>query len=79
MDSWRLLPLLTLAMVAAAIGKRYLNTVTGILLGGVGGVFGTLDPLSGPYGGLVGVVVGAVVALISCFPSPTSHDTQILQ
>ena len=76
METWRLLPLLVLATAAAAIGKRYLNTVSGIFLGGVGGVFGTLDPLCGPYGGVVGVVVGALVALLPFFPTPKSGQTQ---
>jgi len=64
MDTWRLIPLILAAAAAAGIGKRFLNSVSGLFLGGIGGAIGTFDHSSGPYGGTVGLLVGAIVVLI---------------
>ena len=42
MESWRLLPLIVAAAACALLGKRFLNSVAGLFLGGIGGAFGTL-------------------------------------
>jgi len=61
MEAWRLIPLIITAVIFALLGKRFLNSISGLFLGGIGGVVGTLDTMAGPYGGIVGLLVGAVV------------------
>lgn len=70
MESWRLLPLVVAAATCALVGRRFLNSVAGVLLGGIGGVFGTLDNLAGPYGGVVGLVTGAIVVALPIWEKP---------
>ena len=64
MESWRLLPLIAAAAASALVGRRFLNSIAGVFLGGIGGVFGTLDNFAGPYGGVVGLVIGAIVVAL---------------
>ena len=64
MEPWRLVPLLLLASAATLIGKHFLNAISGLVLGGIGGALGPLDPLSTVYGGVVGLVVGAILVLL---------------
>lgn len=70
MDSWRLIPMLLTAATAAFIGKRFLNSISGLFLGGIGGSIGTLDQFSGPYGGVVGLLVGAIVVILPILHKP---------
>jgi hypothetical protein len=77
MESWRLAPLILGATACALIGKRFLNSVAGLFLGGIGGVFGTLDEFSGPYGGVVGLVVGAIVVALPICDKPRSKATPV--
>ena len=37
LESWKLVPLIVTAAVAAIVGKRYLNSISGLFLGGIGG------------------------------------------
>lgn len=77
MEPWRLIPLLFAATASALLGKRFLNSVAAIFLGGLGGVFGTLDQFAGPYGGVVGLVAGAiVVALPICQKAPMGANAR---
>jgi hypothetical protein len=87
MESWRLVPLIVAATACALLGKRFLNSVAGVFLGGIGGVFGTLDQFAGPYGGVVGLVAGAIVVALPIWdkprskvmtvaPAPTSTDNE---
>lgn len=68
MESWRLAPLLLLASVAALIGRKFLNPLGGLFLGGIGGALGTLDSMATVYGGVVGLVVGAILVLLPVIP-----------
>ena len=77
MEPWRLIPLILAAATFALLGKRFLNTIAGLFLGGIGGVFGTLDNLSGPYGGVVGLLVGGIVIAIPIMHKPRSNNTTI--
>ena len=77
MESWRLLPLIMAAAACALLGKRILNSVAGVFIGGVGGAFGTLDQFAGPYGALVGLVTGAIAVAIPIFEKPRSNVTAI--
>lgn len=72
MESWRLAPLILTAIACALIGQRYINSIAGAFLGGIGGVFGTLDKFAGPYGGVVGLVVGVIVVAIPIWDKPKS-------
>ena len=69
-ESWRLLPLIVVATTCALVGRRFLNAVAGVLLGGIGGVFGTLDHFAGPYGGVVGLVTGTIVVALPIWEKP---------
>lgn len=77
MESWRLAPLILGAIACALLGKRFLNSVAGVFLGGIGGVFGTLDQFAGPYGGVVGLVVGAIVVALPICDKPRSTVTPV--
>jgi hypothetical protein len=77
MESWRLAPLILGATVCGLLGKRFLNSVAGVFLGGIGGVFGTLDQFAGPYGGVVGLVVGAIVVALPICDKPRSTVTPV--
>ncbi len=70
MDPWRLVPLIFTAAAAAAIGKRFFNSISGLFLGGIGGAFGTFDQFAGPYGGIVGLLLGAMVVLFPVMDKP---------
>ena len=70
MESWRLLPLIVVAAICSLVGRRFLNSIAGVLLGGIGGVFGTLDNFAGPYGGVVGLVTGAIVVALPIWEKP---------
>ena len=70
MESWRLLPLIVAATTFALVGRRFLNSIAGVLLGGIGGAFGTLDHFAGPYGGVVGLVTGAIVVALPIWEKP---------
>ena len=74
MEIWRLIPLCLTATTFAVLGKRFLNSVSGILLGGIGGVFGTLDTFAGPYGGVVGLLIGAIVIALPIMHKPRSNS-----
>jgi len=73
MESWRLVPLILTAAIAALLGKRFLNSISGLFLGGIGGAFGTLDNFAGPYGGVVGLLVGAIVVVLPVMHKPKSN------
>jgi hypothetical protein len=75
MESWRLVPLIATAAACALAGKRFLNSVAGVFLGGIGGAFGTLDNFAGPYGGVVGRVTGAIVVAVPILDKPRSTVT----
>ena len=75
MEAWRLIPLILTAATFAVLGKRFLNSVAGLFLGGIGGAFGTLDNFAGPYGGVVGLLVGAIVIAIPIMHKPRSQTT----
>ncbi len=70
LEAWRLIPLILAATTLSMLGKRYLNPITGMLLGGVGGAFGTLDYFAAPYGIVVGLVVGAIVITLPVADKP---------
>ena len=72
METWRLIPLILTAATFALLGKRFLNSIAGLFLGGIGGAFGTLDHFAGPYGGVVGLLVGAIVIAI-----PIMHKARL--
>ncbi|MFV1966034.1 MAG: hypothetical protein ACC628_11460 [Pirellulaceae bacterium] len=74
MDAWRLIPLILTAAAAAGIGKRFLNSISGLFFGGIGGLFGTLDQFAGPYGGIVGLLVGTIVVLLPVMQKPKLKD-----
>ena len=76
MDTWRLIPLILTAAAFALIGKRFVNSIAGLFLGGIGGAFGTLDNFAGPYGGVVGLVVGAIVIAIPIMHKPRKTDVR---
>ncbi|TWT61522.1 hypothetical protein [Rubinisphaera italica] len=78
MENWRLIPLILTATTFAFLGKRFLNSIAGLFLGGIGGAFGTLDNFAGPYGGVVGLLVGAIVIAIPIMhkPRPNSATTK---
>jgi hypothetical protein len=65
------------AAACALLGKRILNSVAGVFIGGIGGAFGTLDQFAGPYGALVGLVTGAIAVAIPIFEKPRSNVTAI--
>lgn len=65
LETWKLIPLITCAIVATLLGKRFLNGFAAVFLGGIGGVFGACDNLAGPYGGIVGLVVGMIVVTLA--------------
>lgn len=73
METWRLIPLILTAAIFAVLGKRFINSVAGLFLGGIGGAFGTLDDFAGPYGGVVGLVVGDIVIAIPILHKPRSN------
>jgi len=75
MEAWRLIPLILTAATFAFLGKRFLNSMAGLFLGGIGGAFGTLDNFAGPYGGVVGLLVGAIVIAIPIMHKPRSKTT----
>ena len=75
MESWRLVPLILTAAAAAISGRRFLNSVSGLFLGGIGGAFGTLDNSATPYGGVVGLLVGAIVVVLPVIHKPNSNTT----
>jgi hypothetical protein len=77
MESWRLLPLIVTAATSALLGKRFVNSIAGLLLGGIGGAFGTLDTLAGPYGSVVGLVIGAIVVALPVLDKPPSNATPL--
>lgn len=66
------MPLRVVATASALLGKRFLNSVAGVFVGGIGGVFGTLDEFAGPYGGVVGLVAGAIVVALPICNRPRS-------
>ena len=74
MDTWRLIPLILTATTFAVLGKRFLNSIAGLFLGGIGGAFGTSDNFAGPYGGVVGLLVGAIVIAIPIKHKPRSNN-----
>ena len=76
MDTWRLIPLILTAAACAFLGKRFLNSIAGLFLGGIGGAFGTMDNFAGPYGGLVGLLVGAIVVAIPVMHKPRSNSAE---
>ena len=45
-----------------------------MLLGGIGGVFGTLDNCVGPYGAVVGPLVGATATAIPIMHKPRPNN-----
>lgn len=71
---WKLIPLTLGAASAAFIGRRMKRPAIGILLGGLGGAFGSLDRLASPYASVVGLVVGSLVILL--LPSHEIHEPQ---
>ena len=75
MNTWRLIPLIFTAATFAFLGKRFLNSIAGLFLGGIGGAFGTLDSFAGPYGGVVGLLVGAIVIAIPIMHKPRTIST----
>ena len=54
------------AAVAAILCKHYWNSVTAPFVGGLAGAFGIAESFSGPFGGVVGLLVGV---LIVCLPT----------
>ena len=76
MDTWRLIPLILTAVAFALVGKRFINSIAGLFLGGIGGAFGTLDNFGGPYGGVVGLIVGAIVIAIPIMHKPRKTDAR---
>ena len=74
-ESWRLVPLVLTAAAAAVLGKRFLNSASGLFLGGIGGAFGIGDNFAGPYGGVVGLLVGAIVVVLPVMHKPKSNTT----
>lgn len=75
MEAWRVVPLIACAVAAALIGKRYLNPVAGMFLSGIGGAVATGTD-AGPYGGVVGLVVGAIVVLLPVMHKPAKRLPQ---
>lgn len=67
MDTWRLIPMLLTSIAFSLLGKRFLNSLSAVFLGGIGGAFGTLDGLGGPYGGVAGLLVGVIIITIPWF------------
>jgi len=68
-EKWRPVAIVVCALVAASVGKRYVNSITGMLLGGLGGAFGSQE-LAGPYGVCVGLLVGIIIALLPVMQKP---------
>ena len=74
--SWRLVPLILTAAAFATVGKRFLNRISGLLLGGIGGAVGTMESHSCVYGCEVGLLVGVIVVLIPVIDKPKSNATR---
>lgn len=66
-NPWLLIPTTIVAVVGGIIGKRLLNFIACIGLAGIGGALGCLDPCGGPYAGVLGVLVGCIIALSPFF------------
>jgi hypothetical protein len=74
-EKWRPIPIVLCVLVTASLGKRYVNPMTGMLLGGVGGALGS-HQWAGPYGVSVGLPVGIVIALLPIMRKPQLKDDE---
>ena len=74
-EKWRPLTIVLSALVTASVGKRYVNSITGILLGGIGGAFGSHE-WAGPYGVIVGLLVGIIIVLLPVMQKPKPQDDE---
>lgn len=55
---------LVLALVAAIVTRRCWSVIFVPFVAGIAGSFGTFDQFCGPYGAVVGLLVGSLVAVI---------------
>ena len=74
------LPNVILCVVVAAIGallcKRYWRTATCPIIGGIAGVFGIAERFAGPYGGVIGMLVGLLVMLLPWGSKPRKAEAR---
>ena len=74
-EKWRPLTIVLCALVTASLGKRYVNPMTGMLLGGIGGAFGSHE-WAGPYGVSAGLLVGIIIVLLPVMQKPQPKDDE---
>ena len=55
---------LVIAGVAGSVCKRYWLPIAVPFVAGIAGAFGIFEPHSGPYGGILGLLVGCLVLLL---------------
>jgi len=60
------------AGVAALLCKHYWNSVTAPFVGGVAGAFGIAERFSGPFGGVIGFLMGLLIVLLPTGKRPPS-------
>ena len=60
------------AVIAALICLRFSRTATPFVAG-IAGAFGIIDPFSGPYGGVLGLLAGLLVLLATRSPRRISN------
>jgi hypothetical protein len=64
-----LLPITLVALTMGIVGKRWLNSISGLFLAGLGGAIGA-PALASQYGGVMGLVIGIAVTVLPWYHKP---------